>query len=141
MEKKKVVICSSASFEKEIIEWKSKLEGMNFEVIKYPVKLQGDITTGYEKEFTDHYVSISKADVILALNIEKRGIPGYIGPGVFAEMAFAIGLNKSLGKNIDVYCVNPLPESLPYSEELKLWQELNWIKVFKLQFYETSCNF
>ncbi|MCK9393825.1 MAG: hypothetical protein WCX30_01515 [Candidatus Paceibacterota bacterium] len=130
MEKKKIVICSSASFEKEIIEWKIKLEGMNFEVIKYPVKLQGDITTGYEKEFTDHYVSISKADVILTLNIEKRGIPGYIGPGVFAEMAFAIGLNKSLGKNIDVYHINPIPESLPYSEELRLWEKLNWIKAF-----------
>lgn len=131
MEKKKIVICSSASFENEIIEWKSKLEGMNFEVIKYPIKLQGDIAIGYKKEFSDHYISISKADAILALNIEKRGIPGYIGPGVFAEMAFAIGLNKSLGKNIDVYYINPIPDDLPYSEELKLWEKLGWIKIFK----------
>lgn len=131
MEKKKIVICSSASFEKEIIEWKSKLENMGFDVIKYPIRLQGDIAVEYEKEFSDHYISISKADAILVLNIEKGGIPGYIGPGVFAEIAFAIGLNKSLGKNIDVYHINPIPENLPYSEELKLWQELNWIKVFK----------
>ncbi|MDD5639203.1 MAG: hypothetical protein PHR47_00110 [Candidatus Pacebacteria bacterium] len=128
MEKKKIVICSSASFEKEIIEWKKKLEDMGFDVIKYPIKLQGNIVVGYEKEFFEHYTSIVNADAILALNMEKRGIPGYIGSGVFAEMAFAIGLNKSLGKNIDVYYINSIPENLPYSEELKLWQELGWIK-------------
>jgi hypothetical protein len=130
MKKQKIVICSSASFEKEIIEWKSKLEGMDFEVVKYPIKLQGDIVAGYEKEFSDHYISISKADAILVLNIEKGGVLGYMGPGVLTEMAFAIGLNKSLGKNIDVYYINPIPESLPYSEELRLWKKLNWIKVF-----------
>jgi len=128
MEKKKIVIFSSASFEKEILEWKRKLEDMGFEVIKYPIKLQGDIAIGYEKEFSEHYASIVNADAILALNIEKKGIPGYIGPGVFAEMAFAIGLNISQRKNIDVYYINPIPENLPYSEELKLWQELSWIK-------------
>jgi len=130
MEKKKIVICSSASFEKEIIEWKGKLESMDFEVVKYPIKLQGDMATEYEKEFSDHYISISKADAIIVLNMRKNNISGYIGAGVFAEMAFAIGLNKSLGKNIDVYCVNPIPENLPYSEELRLWEKLNWIKAF-----------
>ncbi len=128
MEKKKIVICSSASFEKEIIEWKKKLGDMGFDVIKYPIRLQGDIAAVYEKEFSEHYASIALADAILALNIEKKGIPGYIGPGVFAEMAFVIGLNKSQGKSINVYYVNSIPENLPYSEELKLWQELGWIK-------------
>jgi len=125
MEKQKIVICSSASFEKEIIELKEKLEKNGFEVIKYPIKLNGDITTGYDKEFSDHYTAILNSDAIVALNIEKRGIPGYIGPGVFAEMGFAIGLNRSLKKNIDVYYIN----SIPYSEELNLWKKLNWIKI------------
>jgi hypothetical protein len=131
MEKKKVVICSSISFEKQIIEWKNKLEGMNFEVVNYPEKLSGDIVVGYEKEFLEHYTSIKNADAIIVLNIRKNNISGYIGAGVFAEMAFAIGLNKSLGKNIDVYYINPIPDDLPYSEELKLWQKLKWIKIFK----------
>ncbi|MCK9445802.1 hypothetical protein M0Q50_02790 [bacterium] len=129
MKKQKIVICSSASFEKEIIELKEKLEKKDFEVIKYPIKLKGDITIEYEKEFSDHYAAISNSDAIVALNIEKRGIPGYIGPGVFAEMGFAIGLNRSLKKNIDVYYINSIPENLPYSEELNLWKKLNWIKI------------
>lgn len=132
MQKRKLVICASASFENEIIEWKSRLEDAGFEVIKYPVKIKGDVLENYNKEFSEHYDAISKADVLLALNLEKNGIPGYIGSGVFAEMAFAIGLNKVLNKKIKVYYLNPIPEGvLPYSDELKLWQELGWISLFE----------
>ena len=131
MIKKNIVICASASFEKEILEWKKKLEQSEFEVIKYPEKIKGVLVENYQKEFSEHYQAISRADTLLALNLEKRGIPGYIGPGVFAEMAFAIGLNRSLGKHIEVYYLNPITEkSLPYWDELLLWQELKWISLF-----------
>ena len=129
---KKIVICSSVSFEKEIIEWKEKLEKLNFEVAKYPIKLSGNFIDEYEKEFSNHYKAIFDADAIIVLNIEKNGIPGYIGPGVFAEISFATGLNKVSQKEIIVYCINSLPQNLPYSEELNLWQKLNWIKIFKI---------
>jgi hypothetical protein len=128
MKNKKIVICSSISFEREIEEWKNKLEHMGFDVIKYPVKLREGTGAGYSEEFTGHYASIAESDAIIILNIEKKGIPGYIGPGVFAEMSFALGLNKVMKKSIDIYYVNPIPEGLPYSEELGLWQELGWIE-------------
>ena len=132
MPKKKIVICASASFETEIINWKSKLEERGFDVIKYPTKIKGDLSKGYEKEFSEHYEAITKTDILLALNLDKKGISGYIGSGVFAEMAFAIGLNRSLGKNIEVCYLNTFSESgLPYSDELKLWLDLGWIKPFK----------
>jgi hypothetical protein len=132
MSKKKIVICASSSFDNEINEWKEKLEAKNFEVIKYPIKINDNFLTNYKKEFTEHYDAISKANIVLALNLEKKGIPGYIGAGVFAEMAFAIGLNKTLNKKIEVCYLNPLPgEILPYSDELKLWQQLGWIKLFE----------
>lgn len=131
MKKGKLVICASASFENEIIEWKNKLEKSGYEVIKYPSKIKNNFLVNYKKEFSEHYDAISKADVLLALNLEKKGIPGYIGSGVFAEMAFAIGLNRILDKKIEVYYLNLIPEKiLPYSDELKLWQELGWIKLF-----------
>lgn len=132
MTKKKIVICASASFETEIVDWKNKLEKDGFEVIKYPTKIKGDISKGYEKEFSEHYDAITKTDILLALNLDKKGIFGYIGSGVFAEMAFAIGLNRVLNKNIEVCYLNTFPESgLPYSDELKLWADLGWIKPFK----------
>lgn len=132
MPKKKIVICASASFETEILNWKNKLENAGFEVIKYPTKIKGDLAKGYEKEFSEHYEFIYKTDILLALNLDKKGVSGYIGSGVFAEMAFAIGLNRVLNKNIEVCFLNAIPEGvLPYSDELKLWQDLGWIKIFK----------
>lgn len=133
MNKKKVVICASASFENEIVEWKNKLEEKGFEVLKYPTKIKGDLLTGYNREFSEHYEAITKADILLALNFDKKGIAGYIGAGVFAEMAFALGLNRTLDKQIEVCYINPIPkEGLPYFDELELWQNLDWIKQFKL---------
>ena len=133
MNKKKIVICASASFEDEIVEWKKKLEKKGFEVLKYPTKIKENLLTGYDKEFSEHYNAINKADIVLALNLDKKGIRGYIGSAVFAEMAFALGLNKAFNKNIEVYYLNPIPkEKLPYSDELKLWQNLRWIKQFNL---------
>lgn len=132
MTKKKIVICASASFETEIINWKNKLEKNGFEVIKYPTKIKVNIKRGYKKEFSEHYNAITKTDILLALNLDKRGISGYIGSGVFAEMAFAIGLNRVLKKNIKVCYLNTIPKGgLPYSDELKLWHDLGWIKPFK----------
>ena len=131
MPKKKLVICASASFETEIIDWKNRLKENGFDVIKYPAKIKGDLNKGYEKEFSEHYNAIAGTDILLALNLEKKGMPGYIGSGVFAEMSFAIGLNKILNKKIEVCYLNPIPkEILPYSDELKLWLELGWIKLF-----------
>lgn len=106
------------------------MEEAGFEVIKYPVKIKDNFLVSYKKEFSDHYAAISKADILLVLNLEKKGVPGYIGSGVFAEMAFAIGLNRALGKKIKVCYLNPIPKNLPYSDELKLWQESGWIKLF-----------
>lgn len=134
MENKKVVICASATFETEIVNWKNKLLEMGYEVIKYPVKIGNDnFLDDYELEFSDHYKCIADSDMILALNLEKKGISGYIGAGVFAEMAFAIGLNRSMNKNIEVKYLNPITRgTLPYSDELELWQKLEWIKQFEV---------
>jgi hypothetical protein len=133
MKKNKLVICSSASFEDEIVNWKNKLEDNGFDVIKYPTKIHGDLANGYKKEFSEHYEAITQTDILLALNLDKKGIPGYIGAGVFAEMAFGIGLNRALKKNIEICYLNTFPKNnLPYLDELNLWQELGWIKQFRL---------
>jgi len=132
MENKKIVICASASFEDEIVKWKDKLEEKGFEILKYPTKIKEDLLKGYNKEFSEHYKAITNADILLVLNFDKKGISGYVGAGVFAEMAFALGLNSAFDKKIEVCYINSLPkDGLPYSDELSLWQELGWIKKFE----------
>lgn len=127
---KKTVICASSKFETEILEWKNKLKNKEYQVIQYPKKITGDFLAGYKKEFSDHYKKITECDYLFILNLEKNNIKGYIGPGVFAEIAFAIGLNRSFNKNIKIICLNKIPESLRYSEELKFWENLEWISLW-----------
>lgn len=87
--------------------------------------------SNYEIEFSEHYKKIIETDILFILNISKKGIEGYIGPSVFAEIAFAIGLNCSLGKKIKVYCLNKISNKLPYYEELRYWEQLGWLKFWQ----------
>ena len=129
-EKKKVTICASMAFVKEISEWRRKLKEDGHDVIQYPKEFTGEFLPNYKIEFSEHYQKMTESDVVLVLNMQKKGIDGYVGPAVFAEIAFAIGLNRSLrqDKQIEVYHVNPFSESLPYREELQHWQDLEWLK-------------
>ncbi len=90
MNKEKIVICSSMSFSKEINEWKERLEKENYDIIKFPEKIDGDFLSGYKIEFSDHYQKIVETDILFVLNMNKNNIDGYIGAAVFAEIAFAI---------------------------------------------------
>lgn len=122
--KKKVVICSSISFHKEIKEWKEKLEKKGYDVIRYPYIAGQDSLQDYKAAHTEHYKKIAETDILFILNLAKDG---YIGPSVFAEISFAIGLNILRDNNIEIYYLNYLHRNLPYSEELNKWQSLGWI--------------
>lgn len=123
---KKAVLIASGTAEKETIKWKEKLEVNGFEVLTCPLKIEDgeNFLKEYKKSFNLCYSSIPIADIVLAINIEKNGVEGYIGPGTFAEMAFAIGLNKG----IEILYLNDLPKGLSYSHELEMWNKLGWIK-------------
>ena len=121
---KKVTICASASLSQEIETWRVKLESLGYKVIKFPVT----DSRNYEEIHKDHYKKIAESDMLFILNLEKEGVENYIGPSTFAEIAFAIGLNLALDKKIEIYSLNPLPQNLPYSQELNLWKKLGWIQ-------------
>ena len=107
------------SLGEEINQWRKKLEQDNYTIIKYPEKFTGEFLPNYKIEFSDHYQKITEADILFVLNIKKNNVDGYIGVSVFAEIAFAIGLNRAYNKKIKIFCLNQFPDSLPYSEELK----------------------
>lgn len=64
----------------------------------------------YEQDaMREHWGVIKNSDVVLILNYEKHGIPGYIGGNSFLEMGFAYILNKP------IFLLNPIPK-MPYYE-------------------------
>lgn len=133
MSQKKITICASMTFWDDIISWKKKLEKNGYEVVQYPKQFTGEFLPNYKIEFTEHYRKMTHSDIVLVLNMKKNGVDGYIGAAVFAEIAFLIGLNRTLysDKKIVVYCLNSFSGSLPYSEELQQWVDLGWLKFWK----------
>lgn len=131
-----IAICSSIDFTPKIKECMEYLESnghtvdipfMSEKIIRGDISMdeflkvkekEGDI--GYRKNsginhITRHYNLIKECDAVLIINIEKKGIPGYIGGNTFLEMGFAHVLGKK------IFVLNPLP-IMPYSDEL---QEMN----------------
>ncbi|MFA5966979.1 MAG: hypothetical protein WC805_00470 [Patescibacteria group bacterium] len=128
---KKVVICASAAFYTEAQEWKKRLEEIGYRVTTTLKDIDESDIFQYRQTHQEHYAKMAECDIVFILNLEKKGIPGYIGASVFAEIAFTIGLNMVFNKNIQILCVNPIPDNLPYSDELTKWQKLGWIKQFQ----------
>lgn len=116
-------------FHQKMVEIKKELESRGITVM-VPKSIELMSTIGYvhptideakveakiEHDFIrEHFRKIEKADAILVLNYDKRGIKNYIGGNTFLE----IGLAYWLGKTI--YLLNPIPE-MDYSVEMQAMQ-------------------
>ncbi|NCU41968.1 MAG: hypothetical protein EOM19_04600 [Candidatus Moranbacteria bacterium] len=128
--KEKITICASMSFWEDILQWKEHLEKNGYDVIQYPKQFSGEFLPNYKIEFTHHYKKMTESDSIIVLNMKKNETEGYIGAAVFAEISFAVGLNRTIRANnpLEIYCVHPFPKSLPHSEEMQHWVDLGWLK-------------
>lgn len=127
-----ITICSSAVFVKEAYDIKQKLENKGHKVLVYPneVEINGKKINVLkyhqmrEKNLTDnllklkselirkHFDNIKKGDAILVLNLDKKGIEGYIGGNTFLEMGLAYYLKKK------IFVWKNIPKELPYYEEI-----------------------
>ncbi len=127
---KTIVICSSASFYKQVIEIEKKLKELGYKV-KVPLtatkmKNTGDFKVETYKTWMErpedykrkayltkkHFNEVQKGDIVLILNYKKNGKNGYIGGAVLMEMAIAFHLKKP------IYILNPMDDTSKYKEEL-----------------------
>ena len=115
----KVVICGSVNFPEKMWEVKEDIEEKGHEVVipcsieKYNIKTFEDaqkfkLSKHYvevaKKELTKaHFNEIKGGDAILVVNVEKRGIPNYIGGATLAELMFALYHDKK------IFLLNPIP--------------------------------
>jgi hypothetical protein len=117
---KTITICSSAAFYKHVNEIADELEAKGFKVIvpesATKMRKSGNYDvmshkTWYEnpndftrkRELMDgHFAEVANGDVLLVVNDEKHGVPGYIGPNVLMEMAIGYYLKKPLYVLYDV---------------------------------------
>lgn len=84
---RKIIIAGSASFYKEALQIKKELESKNYIVIDYPKRINDSIELEYKEAYESFYENLSKTDDLLLLNLDKKGIEGYIGYESFAELS------------------------------------------------------
>ena len=131
MKKKTIItICSSATFYRQVIEYKKQLEQAGFRVLVPITALKmmrsGDYTvsrhklwynnpsTYYQKtaKMKGHLRQVEKGDVALVLNFTKKKISGYIGGNVLIEMFYAWLKKKP------IYVLNPVSDRCTVKEEV-----------------------
>lgn len=75
---KKLVISGSAKFEKEIKKWVEYFKEHNYDVIKYPRKIDQSNELIYKDVYINFYKALEEADYLFVLNEEKNSIKGYM---------------------------------------------------------------
>ena len=128
MKSKKIVISASASQKVAIGKWLKYWDNKGFKVIGNPVQIKSkDFVVAWPKVHVDFYKALAKTDFHFIANEDKDGISGYIGVGVFAELAFVVGLNLSRLKKITVL-IYKIPDSKNiFYKDIMLWLGQGWI--------------
>lgn len=97
--------------------------------MNYPKPIE-NFRSDFPKVHKDFYIALTKTDILFVANENKNDEKGYIGPGVFAEIAFSVGLNLAQDKDIEII-LNQIPnKNNVFYNDIKLWLDLNWIKLY-----------
>ena len=129
--KTKVVIAGSASLQNEVSKWKRYWsEKENHVVIDFPLAIKSkDFTKIYPNVHKNFFRNILKADILFIANEDKKGIGGYIGAEVFAELVYGMMQNLISKQKIKIILAKNPSSKVQSFEEIKLWLKLGWIKI------------
>ena len=113
-----IAVCGSLQFARQMREMQKKLQEMGHTAL-VPKSLDLIELKGFKKPTTveerlkaeaaydfirEHFRKIEKSDAILVVNLDKKGIKGYIGGNTFLEMGIAFYLGKK------IYLLNAIPD-------------------------------
>ena len=128
---RKIIIAGSATFYKEALELKQVLENNNYCVIDYPKKINDDIELEYKEAYETFYDNLSKTDDLLLLNLDKKGIEGYIGYESFAELSNLVVKKIRINNDHKIYIYKMPSKEVGCYDEIKHFLELGYIELFK----------
>ena len=110
---KNVVLCGSMKFKNEIVKISERLRGLGYNVLLPEECMRGEDKLIASRAHFNRIVDPNNG-IILVVNATKNGIPNYIGPNTFAEIAFGFFHNKKVFLLNDIYH--------PYDDELLGWK-------------------
>lgn len=115
----------------EINKWLSYFQNRGFEILNYPRQIKGnDFLEKFPSVHKDFYKALNETDILFVANEYKNNMEGYIGPAVFAEISFVMGLKLVNNKDIRIVLnKKPVPENHFY-EDICLWLHNGWLEIF-----------
>ena len=128
---RKIIIAGSATFYKEALELKQELENKNYYVIDYPKKINDDIELEYKEAYETFYDNLSKTDDLLLLNLDKKGIEGYIGYESFAELSNLVVKKIQINDDHKIYIYKMPSKEVGCYDEINHFIELGYIELYK----------
>ena len=100
-------------FKNEIVKISERLKGLGYNVLLPEECMRGEDKLIASRAHFNRIVDPNNG-IILVVNATKNGIPNYIGPNTFAEIAFGFFHNKKVFLLNDIYH--------PYDDELLGWK-------------------
>lgn len=129
---KRVVIAGSAKLQNEINKWINYFETSNYEVIDYPKEIEESrFIELYPDIYTEFLQNITKTDILFIMNEDKNNIEGYIGYEAYAELLFGLSQKLIYNKSIELIIYKKPNKNVGCYDEVNLWLELGWIKLFE----------
>ena len=128
---RKIIIASSAKFYKEALELKSELENRGYEVIDYPRNINDSVQEENKEAYERFYGNLSKADDLILLNLDKKGIEGYIGYESFAELSNLVVKKIQENNEHKIYIYKMPSKEVGCYDEIMHFLELGYIELFK----------
>ena len=128
---RKIVIAGSAKFYKEALELKKELEDRNYNVIDYTKHINVNNETEYKEAYETFYDNLSKTDDLLLLNLDKKGIEGYIGYESFAELSNLVVKKIQVNNDHKIYIYKMPSKEVGCYDEIMHFLELGYIELFK----------
>jgi len=128
---RKIIIAGSAFFYKEALDIKQELEAKGYEVIDYPKNINVDDELEYKEAYETFYDNINKTDDLLLLNLDKKGIEGYIGYESFAELSYLVVNKIQVNDNHKIYIYKMPSKDAGCYDEIKHFIELGYIELYK----------
>lgn len=120
--KQRIVICGSMSFYGDMLDIQNSLKEDGIPSIvpeaedQYTAVFSKDDFAAFKSRVSFQYLKKIRAPetvAVLAVNRDKHGIPDYIGPNTFAEIAIAFAQHKR------IFLLQGVPND--YVDELQAW--------------------
>lgn len=133
---KKIVISGSSKLQDKIKYWNKLFTNKNCKVLDYPRPIDEEkFKELYPNIHKTFFQNIIKTDILFIMNEDKNGVKGYIGAETYAELTFGLAQNLIYNKNIDLILLKMPSDKVPCYDEIKLWLELGWIRLYKEEKY------